>query len=172
MKEAAEGTNNPIADIADGTPLQNMDHTKMNKAQLDMHVLELQQSNTGLKAELGTTMGRLHDAENRLKNKWTGKELHGEGYFHRGNMLSLGIISDIDNLFDDPTWQGKVYHAASGIAKGVGAVAAIKVGYNLVSGYLARRAAAKAVGKLTGMETGEALDTSLQATAAIFGSHI
>lgn len=93
--------------------------------------------------------------------------LAGQGFFRSGQIWNLGVFQDVENLLDDPKWSGKAFHLVKGGVTIIGGVAVGKYGYNRITGYLAARAASKAVSHMMGSQMSQGFEAAAQAVAAV-----
>ena len=113
------------------------------------------------------TETKTEKTETEAKTSPTKEErLSAQGFFKSGRMWNLGLAQDGENMFYDPSWGGKIFHASSATLKLVGLTAIGKSIYSRSARYLAARAASKAASQLTGLQVGQALETAAQAAAA------
>ena len=98
-------------------------------------------------------------------------ELAAKGFFHRGGNWGIGMVQDFRNVRLAPSGT-KTYHFIVGTVKALTYVSIAEGAYNLgkwcLAKIAARRAAAKLASKLTGLEVGDAVETAMTATAAVY----
>ena len=164
MKDTENETQNPNA-----TPsAEEHDVTKMNPTQLRARVESLQEQLTAAKDNLGGLSAEVILLRNQLNTGMTSEALAKKGVFPRGSLITLGLGQDMVNMFNDPTVAGKIYHGVTGTTKVVGVATVASATYGLIAGWLAKRAALKAVSHVAGIEAGNSLETAAMGTAAVF----
>jgi hypothetical protein len=100
------------------------------------------------------------------------KELAAQGFYHRGGKWGFGVAQDFRNIRLAPSGD-KLYHLGAGMVKSIGiaivvegiAEDAYKAGKWCLAKLAARKAAAKAASKLTGLEVGDSAEVAMTATA-------
>lgn len=142
--------------------------TKMNPTQLRARVESLQEQLTAAKDNLGGLSAEVILLRNQLNTGMTSEALAKKGVFPRGSLITLGLGQDMVNMFNDPTVAGKIYHGVTGTTKVVGVATVASATYGLIAGWLAKRAALKAVSHVAGIEAGNSLENAAMATAAVF----